>query len=201
MASPAKEGPFCLETSRTLPSVGPLLGAQAASLCQITYCKRNNLSFGALALRPDSLQELCQMPLTAKILLFAVVAQVLLTLIILVLMGRERVPRIARGEIRMADVAVDRAAYPLKARLLSNSFDNQFQLPVLFYLGTILTLQIGAVGWIEVLLGWLFVASRYIHAGIHVTTNNLPKRFVVYCTGLVVLALFWLWLLIRILLA
>lgn len=141
------------------------------------------------------------MPLTTKFLLFAVVAQVILTLVILVWMGRERVPRIARGEIRMAEVAVDRTAYPLKARLLSNSFDNQFQLPVLFYVGVVLALQIGAVGWIDVAMGWIFVASRYIHAAIHVTTNHLPKRFVVYCTGLVVLALFWLWLLIRIFLA
>lgn len=141
------------------------------------------------------------MPLTEKLLILAMAAQVLLTIAILILMGRERVPRVMRGEINAADIAVERTAYPLKARLLSNNFDNQFQLPVLFFVGALLTLHLGVVGWLEVILAWLFVVLRYIHAAIHVTTNQLYRRFAVYTAGLAVLALFWLWLTIRILLA
>jgi len=140
-------------------------------------------------------------PLTEKLLILAMAAQVLLTIAILILMGRERVPRVMRGEINAADIAVERTAYPLKARLLSNNFDNQFQLPVLFFVGALLTLHLGVVGWLEVILAWLFVVLRYIHAAIHVTTNQLYRRFAVYTAGLAVLALFWLWLTIRILLA
>jgi hypothetical protein len=136
-----------------------------------------------------------------KLLVLATVAQVLLTIAILVLMGRERVPRVMRGEIAVADIAVDRTAYPLKARLLSNNFDNQFQLPVLFYVAALLALQLGLVGWLEVLLSWLFVACRYAHAAIHVTTNRVHRRFVAYAAGLAVLGLLWLWLTIRVLLA
>jgi hypothetical protein len=138
------------------------------------------------------------MPLVDKLLILAMAAQVFMTLVLLVLMGRERVPRVMRGEIRMADIAVERTGYPLKARLLSNSFDNQFQLPVLFFVGVLLLLHLGLVGWVDVVLGWLFVALRLIHAGIHVTTNNIPRRFAAYTAGLAVLALFWLWLVIRI---
>jgi hypothetical protein len=137
------------------------------------------------------------MPLTERLVILAVALQVLLTLGILVWMGIERVPRVARGEIAVKDIAVERDAYPLKARLLSNSFDNQFQLPVLFYLAALLTLWSGSTGWVEVLLGGLFVALRYVHAGIHVTTNRVYRRFAVYCAGLVVLALLWLWLVLR----
>lgn len=140
------------------------------------------------------------MPLTDKLLVLAMAAQVLLTIIILIWLGRERVPRVMRGEIPMVDIAIDRAAYPRQARLLSNSFDNQFQLPVLFFVGALLALQFGLVGWAEVVLAWLFVALRLGHALIHVTTNNVPRRFVAYSAGLAVLALFWLWLIIRILL-
>ena len=137
------------------------------------------------------------MPLTAKLLILAMAAQVLLTLVILVLMGRERVPRIMSGEIRMADVAVERTAYPLRARLLSNNFDNQFQLPVLFYVAVMLVLWTGSVGWVELILAWLFVALRYVHAAIHVTTNTLLQRFAVYTAGLAVLAALWLLLVFR----
>ena len=137
------------------------------------------------------------MPFTAKLLILAISAQVLLTLVILVLMGRERVPRVISGEIAMADVAVERSAYPLRARLLSNNFDNQFQLPVLFYVATLLMLWTGSVGWLELGLAWLFVALRYVHAGIHVTSNAMLQRFAVYTAGLAVLGILWLVLVLR----
>ena len=137
------------------------------------------------------------MTLTAKLLLLAIAAQVLLTLAILILMGRERVPRVMSGEIPMADIAVSRDAYPLKARLLSNNFDNQFQLPILFYVAALIGLFAAATGWVDVLLAWAFVATRYVHAAIHVTSNRLHRRFAAYCAGLAVLAIFWLWLVLR----
>jgi hypothetical protein len=139
-------------------------------------------------------------PLTDKLLVLAMAAQVFLTIGILVLMGRERVPRVMRGEIPVADIAVDRTAYPLKARLLSNNFDNQFQLPILFFVGALVLLGIGTIGWVELILAWVFVALRYVHAAIHVTTNLVTRRFAAYTAGLAVLALFWLWLVLRILL-
>ena len=137
------------------------------------------------------------MTLTAKLLILAMALQVLLTMVILVLMGRERVPRVMSGEIPIADVAVERTAYPLRARLLSNNFDNQFQLPVLFYVAGLLVLWTGSVGWLELLLAWLFVGLRYVHAAIHVTSNAMLHRFAVYTAGLAVLAALWLLLVFR----
>ena len=137
------------------------------------------------------------MSLIDKLLILAIALQVLLTLGILVWMGLERVPRVARGEIAVKDIAVDREAYPLQARLLSNSFDNQFQLPVLLYVAVLLALWAGEAGWFETGLAWLFVALRCVHAAIHVTTNRVHRRFTVYSAGLVVLALLWLWLVLR----
>ena len=137
------------------------------------------------------------MTLTAKLLILAVAAQVFLTIAILVLMGRERVPRVMSGEIKAEDIAIERSAYPLKARLLSNNFDNQFQLPILFYVAALITLFATATSWIDVLLAWAFVTARYVHAAIHVTTNRVHRRFAAYCAGLAVLAIFWLWLVLR----
>ena len=140
------------------------------------------------------------MELADKLLIAAMAAQVVLTLAILVWMGLERVPRVARGEIAVKDIAVDRDAYPLQARLLSNSFDNQFQLPVLFYVAVLLMLWSGGAGAAEAVLAWLFVVLRYGHAAVHVTTNRVNRRFAVYSAGLVVLALLWLWLVLRLVL-
>lgn len=140
------------------------------------------------------------MTLVDKLLLLAIFAQVLLTLGILVWMGMERVPRVARGEIAVDAIAVERDAYPLRARLLSNNFDNQFQLPVLFYVAALLALSSGGTGWVELVLAWLFVVLRYIHAAVHVGTNRVYRRFAIYTAGLVVLGLLWLWLVLRLVL-
>ena len=137
------------------------------------------------------------MPLVAKLVILTMAAQAFLTMAILVLMGRERVPRVMSGEIPMADIAVDRTAYPLKARLLSNSFDNQFQLPVLFYVVALLALMLGGVTWLETVAAGLFVALRYAHAYVHVTTNRVHRRFAIYTAGLAVLAILWLMVLLR----
>jgi hypothetical protein len=140
------------------------------------------------------------MPLNTKLLILSIAAQALLTFIILLLMGRERVPRVMSGEIAMTDIAVERTAYPLRARLLSNNFDNQFQLPVLFYVVALLALWSGSIGWVEVILAWLFVVLRFVHAAIHTTTNSVLPRFSAYTAGMVVLCVFWLWVVGRVLL-
>lgn len=141
------------------------------------------------------------MTLVTRLLVLAMAAQVLLAFIVLLWMGRERVSRVLRGEIAVAEIAVERTAYPLKARLLSNNFDNQFQLPVLFFVAALVAITLGVVGWGEVILAWLFVAMRYVHAAIHVTTNDVKHRFAAYGAGLAVLALMWLWLVLQIFLA
>ena len=141
------------------------------------------------------------MALVDKLLILAIAAQVLLALGILVWMGFERVPRVARGEIAVKDIAVERQGYPLRARLLSNNFDNQFQLPVLFYVAALLLLWSGGAGWAELALAWLFVALRYGHAAVHVTTNRVYRRFFTYTAGLVVLAVLWVWLVVRLILS
>jgi hypothetical protein len=138
------------------------------------------------------------MILVEKLLILAMALQAFLAIGLILWLGSERVPRVMRGEIRAADIAVDRSAYPLKARLLSNSVDNQFQLPILFFVGAILLLQTDLADWFSVILAFVFVALRYVHAAIHVTTNRVYRRFVVYTAGLAVLSLFWLWLMLRV---
>jgi hypothetical protein len=89
----------------------------------------------------------------------------------------------------------------VKALQLSNAVDNQFQLPVLFYAAALLTLAIGGAGWIEVILGGVFVVLRYMHAFIHITDNHVPRRFFVYSAGFFVLAAYWIVLAVRLVLA
>ncbi|MEP7240504.1 MAG: MAPEG family protein [Devosia sp.] len=129
-------------------------------------------------------------------LIGAGLAQALLALALLFLLGTIRVPMVQRREVRLGDVALSRDPWPEREKKVSNAFDNQFQLPLLFYAGCGLSLYFGTI-WIEVAIAWLFVVTRWVHAGIFVTSNHVVRRFTAYTAGYAILSAFWLELLAR----
>jgi len=72
------------------------------------------------------------------------------------------------------------AGRPEEEWQISNAFDNQFQLPVLFYVGCSSPILFGAT-MLEVLIAFAFVGLRYAHAIIHITENRChPALFRLY---------------------
>ena len=65
---------------------------------------------------------------------------------------------------------------------------------MLFYAVSILLYLVDADNPVTVAGGWLFVALRYVHAYVHVTSNRLRYRRPLFIAGLAVLGLLWLWL-------
>ncbi len=49
-----------------------------------------------------------------------------------------------------------------------------------------------------VALAWIFVALRAIHAVIHVSRNDVARRFFVYTAGFGVIAVMWLWFAVKV---
>lgn len=133
-------------------------------------------------------------------LIAAILAQGALALGLLWYLGTIRIPMVMKGEVRIDDIALERKGWPKREWQASNAFDNQFQLPVLFYVGAGLALYFGPTLF-EVALVWLFVISRYLHAFVHITDNHVVRRFTAYFIGLVLLCAFWLDLVIRLLFA
>ncbi len=111
-------------------------------------------------------------------------------------LGFVRVPLVVKGQVSIRRVALARDAWPDRATQVSNAFDNQFQLPLLLFAAVLVALLFGPTG-LEALLAWLFVASRYVHAFIHLTDNHVIRRFWAYTVGLLVLCLLWLDLVLR----
>jgi hypothetical protein len=103
---------------------------------------------------------------------------------------------VTRGEIRIRDVALSREPWPEHEKRVSQAFDNQFQLPVLFYAACGISLFFGSI-WIEAILVWLFVLSRLVHAAIFASTNNVTQRFAAYTIGYGILLFLWGELLLR----
>lgn len=131
------------------------------------------------------------MTLPEALVLAAVFTQVALTFALLLWLGARRVPLITSRQVRMGDIALSREGWPEKVIQLGNAVDNQFQLPMLFYLAAVLALWSGTAGWVLAALSWAFVLLRIAHAAIHVTDNDVPRRFVAYTAGLFVLMAVW----------
>lgn len=129
-------------------------------------------------------------------LIAAMLAQGALALGLAWYLGFIRIPMILKGEVKVRDIALSRDGWPERERKVSNALDNQFQLPLLFYAGCIVAVFLGPT-WFDLVLAWAFVVTRYVHAAIHITDNNVVRRFWAYTAGLAVLTLFWLVLLFQ----
>ena len=127
-------------------------------------------------------------------------AQVLLTFAVMLGMMYFRGIALQRGETRFEDIAMREPKWPYRAMLFANCFGNQFELPVLFYVLTILTMLTKHADLLFVLLAWLFVAMRVLQALVHATSNYVPYRGGFYGVGAIVLLVMWLIFIVKIML-
>jgi hypothetical protein len=127
-----------------------------------------------------------------------VLVQVGLTLILLFWMGRTRVGHIRSGEVKVKDIVLGERNWPKRVLQIQNAYHNQFELPVLFYALVAPALITRKADMLFVVMSWMFVASRLVHAAIHTTSNKLSRRFMAFVAGVLILAAMWVIFAIRI---
>jgi hypothetical protein len=138
--------------------------------------------------------------MSVQAVLLPLFVQVALTFILLFGMGMARVGVVKSGQVKIRDIALGQPGWPERQTQIANCFNNQFQLPVLFYLLVALALFTRKADLLFVLLSWLFVVLRVAHAWVHVTSNHVPIRFRWYAAGVVVLLAMWVVFAVQILL-
>jgi hypothetical protein len=112
-----------------------------------------------------------------------------------------RVGAVRRGEVRVRDIALREANWGARETQVANAYHNQLELPLLFYVLTILAWITKQADLLFVVLAWVFVVLRVLHATIHVTSNNVTQRYMAFAAGVIVLAIMWVIFIVRILLA
>lgn len=112
-----------------------------------------------------------------------------------------RVQAVRSGEVRPRDIALREPNWPPRVLKVLYAFLNQLELPLLFYVLTILAWITKQADLLFVVLAWIFVVLRILHATVHVTSNHLGKRAILFIAGAVVLSVMWLIFALRILLA
>lgn len=125
--------------------------------------------------------------------------EVLLTFGVMLGMMYFRTSTLQRGETRFEEIALREPNWPTRATQFANSFANQFELPVLFYVLTILEIVTHNADLLFVVLAWIFVAMRILQAAVHVTSNNVRVRGAYYGIGAFVLFVMWVIYIVRVL--
>jgi hypothetical protein len=138
--------------------------------------------------------------MTIPMILAPLFVLVLMTFVLGFWIPFRSVPLLRRGEVRPQDVDLRQPNWPRPVQQINNSYTSQFELPVLFYVLTILAMYTKHADLLFVIMAWLFVLARLAHAYVHVTSNNLDRRGPVFGIGAVVLALIWLIFIVRIML-
>jgi hypothetical protein len=120
------------------------------------------------------------------------IAHVLLVYIIYAVMARRRFGAVRSGAAKASEYKV-RGNEPEVSATVSGNLMNQFELPVLFHVLCLALYVTNGVNYLTLVLLWIFVVTRYVHAFIHTTSNRLVLRYNTFFAGAVVLALGWIW--------
>lgn len=127
-----------------------------------------------------------------------VFVQALLTFGLLVATALARVAAIKARQVAIKNIALGQDAWPSRPTQLARAYMNQLELPTLFYGVVALAAAMQMVDRTFVALEWAFVVSRLGHAAIHVTANNVLRRFQAFLVGAVVLMGLWFWLALKV---
>ena len=123
--------------------------------------------------------------------LYPVLAQIALTFALLFTTAGLRFAAVSSGTVKVKDIVLGQKAWPEKVQQYSNAFQNQLETPILFYAGVLFAMVLNAAGPILMMLAWTWFGLRVVHAGIHITSNNLQVRFMAFGASVIALLAFW----------
>ena len=130
--------------------------------------------------------------MTIQEVLLPLFLEVILTFALLFWLAPLRGCDFSSGVTRPERVALREPNWSQRSLQVGYSYSNQFELPVLFYVLTILAWVTRHADLIFVVLAWIFVIFRYLQAYAHVTSNQVRLRGAFFGVSALVLAIMWL---------
>ncbi|MGN7292204.1 MAPEG family protein [Rhizobium sp. SAFR-030] len=126
-------------------------------------------------------------------MIWPMIAHAALVLALYVQLSRRRVAAVKAGRATVAQFR-ENLREPEESLFVHNNLKNQFELPMFFHIVCLALFAVDGDNIGTVVLAWLFVASRYVHAYIHVTTNRIRHRRPAFIAGVATLLGLWVWL-------
>lgn len=81
---------------------------------------------------------------------------------------------------------------PDHLHILGRHYDNQFQVPLLFFIVCVAHMVLAAANIWTIGLAWVFILTRLAHSWIHLGRNHLMFRVTAFASGWVVVVILWL---------
>jgi hypothetical protein len=138
--------------------------------------------------------------MSVQMVLLPVFVLVGLTFVLLIGTFGVRRNALVSRQTRIPDIVLGQSNWPARATQVGNCYNNQFELPLLFYILIALALPLRHADLFIVLMSWVFVVTRLVHAGVFVTSNDLRQRSLAWFAGALVLFAMWLYFALKILL-
>lgn len=138
--------------------------------------------------------------MSVQMVLLPVFILVGLTFALLFGMVGTRRQALVSGETKIRDIALGEQNWPARATQIANCYRNQFELPLLFYILIAVALPLRHADFFIVLMSWVFVVTRFVHAGFFVTSNDMGRRSLAWLAGVLVLFAMWIYFALKILL-
>ena len=137
--------------------------------------------------------------LNFRFVLLPLFVEVLLTFGLWFWMAWLRTSALRGRAVHRRDIALGEPNWPPRVLQIGNAAHNQLELPMLFYVLTILSIMTRHADVIFVVLAWVFVLSRLAHAYVHTTSNDIRRRGPLFGLGMLVLLIMWVIFIVRIL--
>lgn len=133
--------------------------------------------------------------MNSSYLVYPMFAMFVLTLVVLGVMFRARVAGVKAGTVKPGFYKTfEGGTEPRAATQAANHFANLFQMPLYFHVVCLGGILLGIGGNLFLVLAWLYVACRCIHAWIHIGSNSLRPRMLTYTASCIVLLVMWVML-------
>lgn len=122
-------------------------------------------------------------------ILYPVFALASLTFLVLLHLARTRIfSRLHPKEFRYGETAT----VPPHVSLPNRNYMNLLELPVLFYVVSLMLYVTGMTTATALVLAWTYVALRIVHSLIHLTYNNVLHRLAAFAISNFVLLALWI---------
>ena len=119
-------------------------------------------------------------------------ALVFLTFTVLVLIPLRQFRAGAAGQVQTDDFKfAESAAVPGEVAIPNRNLMNLLELPMLFYVGSLMFFVSGKVDALALAIAWTYVALRFVHSAIHLTYNDVSHRLLPFAVSNGVLVAYW----------
>lgn len=125
-------------------------------------------------------------------MIYPMFIMVLLTIIVGCMTLIARVKSVKSGKVDIASYRLMNAAdYPEQVVKTTRNFNNQFEMPLLFYIGCLSYMALSIESVWGLVFAWLFVAFRIAHAFVHITYNALAHRIITFWLASMMVLCLW----------